>query len=289
MIRVSVPATSANCCVGYDTMGMALEWRAHFTFEKAEKMVVTGCPEKYATEDNLVLQALRKGCAYLDKECPAVHLHIDSDIPFARGLGSSATCIVAGLAAAFSLFEKEIDPYELLALATEMEGHPDNVAPAIFGSLCTSVVDDESMVVAKTPLKPWHALAIIPNYEVLTAQARKRIPAEISHHEAAMQAGRAVLFVQGLERGDTQLVCAACRDVLHEPYRADLIPEFRHIKMTAESNLVPFWISGSGSCMLAISRDAHQLEQMAEWVREKYGFATRLVDPAENGADVHHD
>lgn len=289
MIRVSVPATSANCCVGYDSMGLALEWRARFTFAPADHLEITGCPEAYATEDNLVYQAFEKGCAYLNEETPGVHIHIDSDIPFARGLGSSATCIVGGLAAAFVWHHKELNPYEVLALATEMEGHPDNVAPAIFGSLCTSVVDDESMIVCKTAMDPWHALAVIPNFEVLTAQARKCIPETISHHAAALQAARAVLFVQGLERGDQQLVCASCKDVLHEPYRAHLIPEYEHLSRTAASNLVPFWISGSGSTMLAISRDKNQLEQMAAWVKDKYGFETRLLEPASEGMKADHE
>lgn len=289
MIRVSVPATSANCCVGYDSMGMALEWRAQFTFEAAPALCVTGCPEAYQNRDNLVIRAFEKGCAYLGKEMPPVHLHVESDIPFARGLGSSATCIVGGLAAAFAWHDKELNPYEILALATEMEGHPDNVAPAIFGSLCTSVVDEESMVVCKTSLEPWHALAVIPDYEVLTAKARQCIPDTISHHAAALQAGRAVLFVQGLERGDQQLVCASCKDVLHEPYRAHLIPEYKHLSATAASNQVPLWISGSGSTMLAISRDKEQLKQMAAWVKDKYGFEVRLVEPASEGMKVTHE
>ncbi len=270
MIRISVPATSANCSVGFDTMGLALDWRGMFLFEQADSLRITGCPEAYAGEDNLIWRAYLTGCEAGGFSLDPLHIHIESDIPFARGLGSSATCIVAGLAAAWEVHGQPAPRHEILALAAGMEGHPDNVAPAIFGNLCTTVMDRDQAVMCATDMSLWHALAIVPENEVSTAEARKVLPATVSLKEAALQAGRAALFVQGLERGD-------------------LIPQYSRLKDACEANVVPLWISGSGSTMLAISRDRSQLESMQAWVRKEMGLDSRLTNPDREGLQIFHE
>ncbi|WP_294731708.1 homoserine kinase [uncultured Faecalibaculum sp.] len=289
MIRISVPATSANCGAGFDTMGLALDWRGEFSFEKADRLVITGCPEAYAGEDNLVWRAYQKGCRAAGFEPDPLHIHIETDIPFARGLGSSATCIVAGLAAAWEIHGQPASRQEVMALAAEMEGHPDNVAPAVFGDLCTTVMTEDQAVMCASDMSLWHCLALVPDLEVSTAEARKVLPGDIPLKTAARQAGMAALFVQGLERGDQQLVCAACQDRLHEPYRQQLIPAYSRLKEVCMANAVPLWISGSGSTMLAISRDREQLESMRDWVSRHFGLEGRLVDPDGKGLVICHE
>lgn len=115
------------------------------------------------------------------------------------------------------------------------------------------------------------------------------LPATVSLKEAALQAGRAALFVQGLERGDQQLVCAVCQDVLHEPWRKALIPQYSRLKDACEANVVPLWISGSGSTMLAVSRDRSQLESMQAWVRKEMGLDSRLTNPDREGLQIFHE
>lgn len=270
-------------------MGMALDWRGSFTFEKSDCLNITGCPEAYAGEDNLIWQAYKKGCEAGGFYPDPLHIHIETDIPFARGLGSSATCIVAGLAAAWEIHDQPASRQEILALAAQMEGHPDNVAPAIFGNLCTTVMSADQAVMCATDLGLWHCLALVPDNEVSTAQARKVLPETVSLQDAARQAGRAALFVQGLERGDQQLVCAACQDLLHEPYRQRLIAQYPCLKEVCTANSVPLWISGSGSTMLAISRDKSQLESMKDWVKEHFGLNGRLTDPDREGLIISHE
>ena len=141
MIIVHVPATSANCCVGFDSLGMALDWWATFRFEPSDVLKITGCPKEYADKNNLVVQAFQKTCQHLHQEMPNFHLDIDSDIPFSRGLGSSSTCVVAGILACDAWFEAHMNKMEILKIATEIEGHPDNVAPCIFGQAVTSFMD----------------------------------------------------------------------------------------------------------------------------------------------------
>ena len=134
MIKVRVPATSANLGVGYDCLGLALDDFATVTFEViAEGLEIAGCEEAYCNEENLFYQAFLKGLQYMGERVPGIRITVETDIPYARGLGSSATCIVAGLAGANALFHNRMNRYELFDLATQMEGHPDNIAPAIFG------------------------------------------------------------------------------------------------------------------------------------------------------------
>ena len=112
MISVCVPATSANCCVGFDCLGMAVDWWAHFTFEESDTLIVEGCPGKFKGQNNLVVQAFYTTCDYLHLGYPTFKLTIDTDVPFARGLGSSSTCVVAGILACDAWFKKGMDKME---------------------------------------------------------------------------------------------------------------------------------------------------------------------------------
>ena len=132
MIRVNVPATSANLGVGFDCMGLALDWLGTFTFRfDGPQFQVSGCPEAYRNKDNLVYHAFVRTLEALGVAVPVVQIHIDTPIPVARGLGSSASCIVAGVLAAAAYSQKQFTLQELLRLATLLEHHPDNVAPAL--------------------------------------------------------------------------------------------------------------------------------------------------------------
>ena len=143
MIKITVPATTANIGCGFDSLGMALSLYSTFTFDQNDKFVITGCPEKYQNEDNLVITSYKKVFHKLNKEIIPVKLHIESQIPVSRGLGSSASCIVAGIWAANCILNHPLTKEECLTIATEIEGHPDNVAPAIYGNLCASFMDDQ--------------------------------------------------------------------------------------------------------------------------------------------------
>ena len=120
MISVCVPATSANCCVGFDCLGMAVDWWAHFTFEKSDTLIVEGCPGEFKGQNNLVVQAFYTTCDYLHLGYPTFKLTIDTDVPFARGLGSSSTCVVAGILACDAWFKKGMDKMEILKIATSI-------------------------------------------------------------------------------------------------------------------------------------------------------------------------
>ncbi|EPD03310.1 homoserine kinase, partial [Lacticaseibacillus paracasei subsp. paracasei CNCM I-2877] len=134
MISVSVPATSANLAVGFDVLGLALDLKAHFTFEMStQKLEIIGDDPAFANNENLIYQAFSKFAEAIDQPVPNLRIVVDSAVPSARGLGSSAICVVGGIAAANAWYQAGWDDTALLRFATEMEGHPDNAAPAIYG------------------------------------------------------------------------------------------------------------------------------------------------------------
>ncbi len=288
MIKVSVPATSANCSVGFDSLGMALEWRSVFTFEKSDHLEITGCDPAFATRDNLVVQAFELTAERYGQKMPDFHLHIETEIPLARGLGSSSACVVGGIEAASAWFDLNLSKKEMLDLAVVLEGHPDNAAPALMGQMVSCAKSQDGRVLFSTmKAADFSALAIIPDYEVSTPMARKALPEMISLHEAASQIGRALIFREAMENGDEALLADCCFDVFHEPYRRKLIPDYEKMEQTARENSLPFWISGSGSTMLMLSTDPEKLEAIREMLQEQYpNFDFRLLSAASKGAVV---
>ena len=286
MIRVQVPATSANCCVGFDCLGVALDWFATFTFEKSDCLKVTGCPSVYQNEDNLVVLAFKKACECMKVKFPTFHLHIDSTIPFARGLGSSATCIVGGLMAANSWFDQPLNMSDLLILATEMEGHPDNVAPALFGGMVACFMDGNSIYSQKVQSVDWKGVAMIPSYPISTHEARKVLPSTIAYGQACKQVGHALVFMKAYQTGDEELLAKSCVDFLHEPYRKKMIVEYDRICEFCQLRAIPMWISGSGSTMLALSKREDILDDLRSFICSWSDMMCKEVKVSKKGAIV---
>lgn len=294
MICVRVPATSANCCVGFDSLGMALDWQGEFRFHPDQTLRITGCPEEYTGTDNLVYQAFAKTFEKAGEPVPPVHIEIDSEIPFARGLGSSSSCIAAGILAANAWMNNPLDWEQMLDLAVEMEGHPDNAAPALFGGLCICAQDVQGKRMMRTvDLEGWKALAVIPAYEVSTKEARKVLPSVIALKDAAAQAGRAMLFEYAISHQEEDLLCRCCIDALHEPSRSVLIREYGWCKAYAQAHGLPFWISGSGPTLLFFSRDEKKLLEAMnacerEFNREEQTVNLKLMDGWNRKAQVQY-
>lgn len=254
MMRVTVPATSANLGVGFDCLGVALDLRATFTMAEAEELAITGCEERFRGRDNLVWTTYLDTCATLGVHPGALAIDIDSPIPLSGGLGSSSTCVVAGVAAALVRAGRGWDTELALDLATKAEGHPDNVAPAVLGGLTSSFVSGKDTVATRMDVADNVSFVIMaPPYEVRTADARQVLPKQVSLETCVWQVGRAVASVRALETGDLGLLGKACDDRLHEPYRRRLIPDYDALRDAAlEAGAAAFVISGSGSTMLAI-------------------------------------
>lgn len=291
MIQVKVPATSANLGPGYDCAGAALSLYSHFGFERAETLAIEGCPAAYQNEKNLVIQAFRRTLEAAGLPYFPVHLVTRAEIPFSRGLGSSASCIVAGAVAANHFAGNALSEEALLDICTQMEGHPDNVAPCLFGGVVSGFTEaGHTHVVRFRPHARWRFVAIIPNYEVSTPLARKAVKNDIDVKTSVYTTGHAIAFLHALETGDCKLAAAACHDILHEPYRRKLIPDYDGARAVALQNgAVTFFISGSGSTMIALcdGEAPGQAEAVQTALQKAYpDFAVKLLELCAEGAVV---
>lgn len=276
-LTVEVPATSANVGVGFDCLGLALDLMARFCFEPADELLIDGCPERFRGQDNLVWTSYLEACRRLCSRPLTPHITIDSPIPLSGGLGSSSACVVAGVVAAQELNGAGLDARQALDIACELEGHPDNVAPAILGGLVSSFVDQgRAHPVRLDVAQNVSFVAIAPPYEVRTADARRVMPEQVSLKTTVWQVGHCVAAVHALEQGDLELFSAASRDRLHEPFRARLIPDYEALRRTAlAAGAAAFLISGSGSTMLAVCDGRPLAEHVAASVE---GMVENHVD-----------
>ena len=288
MIKVSVPATSANLGPGYDCLGIALDEYCVVTFDKlTDGLSITGCEESYCNADNLIYQAFCRACNYMGVEVPALSMHVETNIPYARGMGSSATCIVAGITGANAMFDHRMNKYEIFDVATQMEGHPDNIAPAIFGALCVSFMDKDKPNMIRYGIKQELIfVTMIPDYEVPTKKAREVLPTQMSYAQAVYQMGRTAALAKALEIGNALVIAKACSDQMHEPYRKTLIPEYEQVKVLCEDlDAITMFISGSGSTMIALANDQKVAERLKEAVSKRYpSWDIRLLHATYDGS-----
>lgn len=282
MVIVRVPATSANVGVGFDCLGLALDLTATFLMTPADRLEVEGCEPRFRGEDNLVWTSYLDACERLGQQAQPLHITILSPIPLSGGLGSSSACVIAGIGAAMALSPEGFDRARALELAVAIEGHPDNVAPALLGGLVSSFVDGEKTTSTRMDVAGnLRFIAVAPPYEVRTADARRVLPAEVSRETAVWQMGRCVAVVRALELGDAELLSAACHDRLHEPYRAPLIPDYEPLREAAlAAGACAYMISGSGSTMLAVAAGDEAAARVAAGLRAERPYFWLQVLPA---------
>lgn len=292
MIRITVPATSANLGIGYDTLGMAVSLYSHFTFDRAETLTITGCPEQFQNEDNLVYESFVNALAEWGEKTFPVSIDISTEVPVARGLGSSSTCVVAGIMGAAALTGHTVTREELVAIATAVEGHPDNVAPAILGAaVCSFTPEGELPRCLRYEVsKRLRFITIIPPYEVHTSDARKVVPQEVPLSTAVWQMGRIAGLTRGLEMGDLDLIAASNDDRLQEPYRRALIPDYDAIRETClTGGAKTMWISGSGSTLMAVTDDTIVAKFLQVRPRERFPECeTHILTCDTDGAQIEY-
>ena len=262
MFEVRVPMTSANVACGFDTLGIAFQEYSIFDFELSNRLEFVNFEEEFCNEDNLVYIAFKKALNFLNKTVKGVKISLKKQAPIARGLGSSSTCVVAGIYGAYLLTGSEINKNDILKIATEIEGHPDNVAPAIFGNLCAScLVDDEAITVQYDVDERFNFMALIPDFETKTADARKALPKELPLKDAIFSLSRLGIVLRAFENYDTDTLKKVLADKIHEPYRKNLIHEYDEVKDICESiESYGFFISGSGSTLINILKDENNME-----------------------------
>ena len=275
-VVVKVPATSANLGPGFDTLGLALalydELEVSVRDEPGATVEVIGVGEgEVATdESNLVVRAIAHTFEAVGVELPGLHLRARNSIPHGRGMGSSGAAIVSGIMAAKGLLEGvvDLDAQQLLALANDMEGHPDNVAPALFGGLTIAWVTPDGprfkKLIVHRGVSP---LVLVPEHVMSTALARSLQPESVPHEDAVFNLSRSALLVAALIQSP-ELLHAATEDKLHQSYRASAMPETDRLITLLRENGFAAVVSGAGPSILVLGSDPSQRLAAAKLVEE---------------------
>ena len=260
VICVRVPATTANLGPGFDAFGMALTLFNEFTVRPAAALQITVEGEDAAglarDEQNLFVQAFHRAFDAAGAPPPAISLHMRNRIPLFRGLGSSASATVGGLTAANHVLEHALTSEQLLEIACDLEGHPDNAAAALLGGLIVCAAEEgESVVYARVPVpEKLRAVVCVPDQHLPTALARRVVPREVSLTDAVYNVGHAALLLAGVIQADEACIRAGMNDRLHQPYRASIFPAMTPIMEAAlAAGACGSALSGAGSSILALT------------------------------------
>lgn len=260
MLKIKVPATSANLGAGFDTLGVALNLYNEFIVEESNTIQIETypkIPEFENPDKNLFVKVLKKTCEYFGNDFHGVKLTQKINVPVSRGLGSSATAIVGAIVAAFTVNKKVLTDEEFFNIAYQFEPHPDNLLPALKGGFITACVEDKKTYYSKIPFpEELKFVVVIPDFELSTEKARKVLPEKVSLEDAVFNVQRVSLLISSLVNKDFDLLKVAMNDRLHEPYRKKLIPNFDKVVENAlNSGAVGVSLSGAGSCMIALAKE----------------------------------
>lgn len=290
-MKFRIPASSANLGPGFDCFGIA--WQCYNEIEfipREEGLVISGCEEKYCNEDNLAYKAYRAVMAWAGQRESGLEIRFGrTDIPVSRGMGSSAALIVGGVVAGNAIHGLELSGSELLAIATSVEGHPDNIAPALFGGFTVSAMDGIAAITTHFPIseKLFFTL-LIPDFELSTELARSVLPVNVSRQDAIFNISRSALLIKALERGDRQLMRIALEDKLHQPYRTKLINGYDSAEAAAKKlDAMGICISGAGSTLLCIADRPEFSAEMEKELKESLpGWKVLGVKPDLQGVKM---
>jgi homoserine kinase len=299
-ITVTVPATTANLGPGFDCIGVALSLYNRFQFSllpaDAETPLVIeavglDADRVAVNESNLAYQAFIRFYEQHGQAAPPIQLRITLDVPLARGLGSSATAIVGGLMGANVLAGSPLSAGELMEMAIALEGHPDNVVPALAGGCRLSAANaDTNWTVCDVP---WHPelvpVVAIPDFELSTAEARRVLPTTYSRADAIFNVAHLGLLLRGLETGRADWLQTALQDRIHQPYRSPLIRGYEAVRSAAlEAGAYGLVISGAGPTLLALTHfhqvTAVEAAMSAAWTAQDVTAQVRSLQVDERGA-----
>ena len=269
MLNIRVPATSANFGPGFDTLGIALSLYNEYEVELSDTLNILNDQKGYNPIDNLFYKTYKYTTKQfnIDNEITVNFKNIN--IPISRGLGSSSSLIIAGIMAANELNKLKLTKKQILDIATTIEGHPDNVAPCIYGGLTINMMIDENnqkrVISNKIDIvDDIHFTVIIPNYKTNTEEARKILPKELPLPKVIENTSHALLLINALKNNDLQNLNLFINDNIHVPYRKELIKDYDSIKELCYKNGAKgFTISGSGPTMLVISNEENFSKKIA--------------------------
>ncbi len=284
MLQVRVAATSANLGPGFDALGIALALDLRVTAAPADHDGFTyrGAGRLPDSPHNLIHQGFRAVYHELDLEPPHVAFEADNPIPLARGLGSSSAALVAGAAMADAMIGERLGRDGVFRLVARLEGHPDNVAPAVFGGFTVSAADGEgTFISASLPLPArWRLLFGVPDFELPTAKARAVLPSSYPRGDLVRTSSRAALWALAVADDRPELLSVASLDVLHEPYRAPLVPGLVDCREALrQAGAFAAYLSGAGPTLGVITDDGHA-DACRELLSGFAGSAGQVLDLA---------
>ena len=288
MKTIKAPATSANLGPGFDCMGLALSLYNTYEVEliEGDTDILENVEDRFNNSHNLFLEAYYEGIKAIqskknteeDKKHEGKEEHIrvnfkETQIPVSRGLGSSSAIIAGGLQAASVLHDNVLSRDEIFQIASEMEGHPDNAAPCIYGGLTVAMKTGDRMIAKSFDISDkLHFTVLIPDFEVSTEEARKILPETVPRGVSVFNTSHALLLTEALKNGDIELLKEAAVDQIHEPYRKKLIRHFDEVQRIAEKDADGrMLICGSGSTCLLISANSlsqnakKEIENLTHW------------------------
>ena len=296
--HVRVPATTANLGPGFDCLGLALElWNEVEVTATGDRLQITiegeGQPVLPTNQTNAVYQAMEVYAHRHSKTLPAgIRIRCQNNIPLGSGLGSSSAAVVAGILCAAALLKIPENKEDQLDCATQIEGHPDNVAACLLGGLIASLVDKQHVISRRIPITPFPLVIVTPATHFPTNQARAALPVDVPHKDAVFNLSRVVFLTEALRTGDFDLLALAMQDQLHQPYRIPLIPgAAAAISAAKNAGAVAVVISGAGPSLLAILRKPSELQSVAACMVDAFkqaGLSARVFTPliSKEGASV---
>ncbi len=294
-VTLRAPATTANLGPGFDSIGMALDIFNTISVELADSFEISitgqGANTLSHGSDNMVYRGFQALYRQNSAAVPAVRLTCHNEIPLKRGLGSSAAAVSGGLVAANLISGDDLPLDELLRLAEGIEGHPDNVAPALFGGCQIVVRDGDTLLTNSVPLpEKLSVVLLIPDFEIPTDKARAVLPSKIGMSDAIYNIGRAALLSVALATGNNQALRLATQDALHQPARLPLFPAMKKIFQAAlDAGAYGVFLSGSGSTILAFAgekEDQIAKAMLDQAAREGIQSTTRTARPYLSGVSV---
>lgn len=286
-ITIKVPSTSANLGPGFDALGLALDLWNESTFELADDFTVyiegEGNNRLHPGRKNMIVRTAQKFADHVGKKLPSFIVRCDNRIPLGSGLGSSAAATLTGILAANILTDSNLSDDEILGIATEIEGHPDNVAPALMGGLVVSTVNDQKVLARKLPIAPLHITVVLPDFHFPTKEARNSLPRKVKMQDAVHNISRAVLVTEAFRSGDLSLLSEAMTDMLHQPYRMPLIPGAKEAMQAMKAEgASAVALSGAGPSLIAFTKEEPLIQDIKQKFEET-SFEARLYGVTEAG------
>lgn len=295
MIRIQVPATSANLGSGFDSLGIALNLYNQVWMEESDTVDISSKDEVEipTDESNLIFWAARQVYEKCGRKLPGLKIVQLNNIPMARGLGSSSACIVAGILGANRLLGSPLSQQELINLAAKIEGHPDNTTPAIEGGLAASAIEAGRVYSVSVPVSEKIRFALfIPPFELKTEKARSVLPTQYSRSDAVYNLSRSALMAASLFSGKLENLRVAVQDKIHQPYRAGLIEHLDSVfRLSYELGSLGTYVSGAGPTIISMIH-ADNTEAFAKYaaahLEEKKitGWQIKILTTDSAGAQI---